>query len=542
MLKLRHPGRLSLSTTFCLAAVTALAGCSGADTGGGDTTEDRYSSNQATLLTFELDGELVGSGGAFGDAKSLINDQMLYTIGHLNEHKAVGRLDKIELTNVKTTPAAGGLSKITYHAKLPVSWGSKTSLPTTFDFTLPRDASYEGQQAFTDKYMHTCVDFGAHDVDAGSMWYYYRPGKSGCALAAGDVVKFTAKVSKSAENTTGKYPEYDKVWEDGALDVVAIFGKFEKTATTDVGVDGFNAFVRAASAELRNYGLTTVPANVGDTPGLANPDVTLSATLANGKKVNVTALIVDEITSATPAFWARYESLSATADMISYNGHAGLGQNVRALAQRGKWVKGKYVVVFMNGCDTFAYVDGSLAQTRAAINSDDPTGTKYMEFVTNTMPAFFSSMPTASMSLFKGLMAESAPKTYDQIFASVDNSQIILVTGEEDNTYTPGGVTPPAGAWAGLDEKFTVKQGEDKRFTTATLPAGVYTFTLSGTGDGDLYLKAGSEPSTTSYDCRPYVNGSSEVCSMTLKAPSTLSAMVHGYGATSDVRLVAAKK
>jgi hypothetical protein len=429
----------SLSTTFGLAALTALAGCSGAqDAGDEGNTNDKYSSNQATLLMFEFDGELVGSGGAFGDAKSLINDQMLYTIGHLNEDRSVGRLDKIELTDVKSTPDANGLSKITYHAKLPVSWGSKENLPTKYDFTLPRDASFDGQQKFTTTYMHACVESGAHDVDAGSMWYYYRPGKSGCTLAAGDVVKLTAKVSKSTENTTGKYPEYDKVWEDGALNVVAIFGKFEKSATSDVGIDGFNSFVRAASAELRNYELTTTPANVGDAPGAKNPDVTMSATLADGKKVTVTALLVDEITSATPAFWSRYESISGSADMISYNGHAGLGQNVRALAQRGKWVKGQYVVVFMNGCDTFAYVDGSLAQTRARINTDDPTGTKYMEFVTNTMPSFFSSMPNASMSLFRGLMDHAAPKTYEQIFESVDNSQIILVTGEEDNTYTPG--------------------------------------------------------------------------------------------------------
>ncbi|MDB4998325.1 MAG: Alkaline serine protease [Myxococcaceae bacterium] len=534
----------SLSATFCLAAVTALAGCSGASTADDDHTDDQYSSNQSTLLMFEFDGELVGSGGAFGDAKSLINDQMLYTIGHLNEHKSVGRLDKLELTNVKTTPGANGLSNITYHAKLPVSWGSKENLPTKYDFTLPRDASYEGQQKFTDAYMHSCVEFGAHDVDAGSMWYYYRPGKSGCTLAAGDVVKFTAKVSKSPENTTGKYPEYNKVWEDNALNVVAIFGKFEKGSTSDVGIDGFNNFVRAASAELRNYKLTTTPANVGDAPGAKNPDVTLSATLADGKKVTVTALLVDEITSATPAFWARYESVSGSADMISYNGHAGLGQNVRALAQRGKWVKGQYLVLFMNGCDTFAYVDGSLAQTRSRINTDDPTGTKYMEFVTNTMPSFFSSMPNASMSLFKGLMDHRNPKTYDQIFDSVDDSQIILVTGEEDNTYTPGGVvTPPTpGAWAGIDESFTVKKAEEKRFTTDTLPEGTYTFTLSGTGDGDLYVKAGTEPTTTSYDCRPYKNGSSELCSVSLKAPGKLSAMVRGYGATSDVKLVAAKK
>src|SRR5206468_1006121 len=118
-------------------------------------------------------------------------------------------------------------------------------------------------------------------------------------------------------------------------------------------------------------------------------------------------------------FDARYAQLSQHADVIAYNGHAGLGQNVRALARKGQWVKGQYVIIFMNGCDTFAYVDGSLAQTRATINGDDPTGTKYMEFVTNAMPSFFNSMPNASMALVRGLLSTDKPMTYDAMFENI---------------------------------------------------------------------------------------------------------------------------
>jgi hypothetical protein len=154
--------------------------------------------------------------------------------------------------------------------------------------------------------------------------------------------------------------------------------------------------------------------------------------------VKVTAFLVDAITSPWAGFAERYESLTPTADLIAYNGHAGLGQNVRALARMGKWVPQKYQSFFMNGCDSFAYVDGSLAQTRAAINPDDPTGTKYMEFVTNAMPSFFASMPAATTAFVDGLLSTKAPKTYDQMFANVDDSEVVLVTGEEDNVFKPG--------------------------------------------------------------------------------------------------------
>jgi hypothetical protein len=66
-----------------------------------------------------------------------------------------------------------------------------------------------------------------------------------------------------------------------------------------------------------------------------------------------------------PVFEDRYNELSTDADVIVYNGHAGLGQNVRKLATMGRFKSGKYQIFYMNGCDTFAYVDGSLAEAQA---------------------------------------------------------------------------------------------------------------------------------------------------------------------------------
>ncbi|MDB4938592.1 MAG: Alkaline serine protease [Labilithrix sp.] len=419
-------------------SVLALGGCAAEPAPDGDTGEDAFSSNQATLLDFEFDAELV-TDSSWND-KQTIQDQLLYTIGHLNADKSVGRLDNLVLSNIQNTQAAGK-TKITYHAKLPVAWGSKTNLPSTYQLALPKDVSSAGLQAFTEKHKHSCVDWGAHEVDTGSMWYYYRPRQSGCDIKDEEVVKVAARATKSAENTTSKYPEYQKVWEDNRLEIVAIFGKYAANATSgDAGIDGFNEFVSTMKSTLAGLGSNVVstPANVAERPGPGTLDVTFEASLPDGKKVKVVALLVDSITQVWQGFDARYESLTPTADVIAYNGHAGLGQNVRALARKGKWVAKKYQLFFMNGCDTFAYVDGSLAQTRAVLNPDDPTGTKYMEFVTNAMPSFFSSMPDASTALMKGLLSTSSPKTYDQIFENIDRSEVVLVTGEEDNVFQPG--------------------------------------------------------------------------------------------------------
>ena len=533
--------------SLALLACLAFTGCANDPVEGDNagSSDQDFSSRESVQLDFELDGELVSDSS--WNPKQSIQDQFLYTIGHLNFDRSVGRLDRLVLTNIKTTAQAGGGYRVTYHAKMPVAWGKKTSVPASYAFTLPKAVSFAGLESFTSKYKASCVDFGAHEVDSGSMWYYYRPKTSGCALAPADVVTATAKVTRSTDNTTGKFPEYHKVWDDNELKVVAIFGKYEKSGTTsaDAGIDAYNTFAAQMRTTLGALQLTTEPANVPSQPGVSAPDITFHATLADGKKVTVNALLVDEISSAPESFYTRYESLSASADVIAYNGHAGLGQNVRALANRGRFVPGKYLMLFMNGCDTFAYVDGSLAQKRAALNPDDPSGTKYMDIVTNAMPAYFHSDSPATTALITGLMGTSAPKSYEQIFASIDTAQVVLVTGEEDNAFTPGMPIGPGGgggggggAWAGINESGSVTRAVEKRYQTPELPAGAYTFTLSGTGDADLYVKRGAAPTTSSYDCRPYKNGSAETCTVTLAAAAAIHVMVRGYATASTFTLV----
>ena len=499
-------------------------------------------SHIAVFLEFEFDGEVLVSSA--WNTKRAIEDQMLYTIGLLNGEKSVARLDKLELSNIQTAAAEGGKTRVTYHAKLPVAWGKKDAVPTTFTLRMPKDGTYQGYEAFTAKYSHDCVDFGAHDVDAGSMWYYYRPKTSRCTLAAEDVVDLTAEVRASGTQTTGKYPEYDKVWEDDALEVVAIYGKYEDGATTssDAGISAYNEFVNAMKSRLSSQGLTTTPESFPSSPGVGIPDITFNGVLTDGKKIRVTALLVDNVRTAGPTFDQRYASLTPSADFIVYNGHAGLGANVRALAQKGKWKAGQYAVVFMNGCDTYAYVDSALWDAHAAVNADDPTGTKYVDVINNAMPSYFSNMPESTLAIFDALANHAEPATYEGIFKKISSSQVILVSGEEDNVFVPGGGGGQPEEWAGMNEANTVAKNAATRFETPTLAAGRYVFEMTGTADADLYVRVGSAPTKSLYDCRPYKAGSKESCSVEITTPAPVHVMVRGWAASSNFTLVGAKK
>lgn len=426
------------SSVFLLGCLPLLVGgvaaCTSEPGDDLDPSEEAYTSATARLLDVTFAGEVLTSGG--GAPEQVIRDQMLFTIGQMNGKVGVGRLDKLSLSDVKTT-REGSLVKITYKATLPISIAKNTRVGRTLDLLLPKRADAIGQQELFTKYERTaCTDYGAHDNEPGIYWYYWRPEQQGCTLGD-EVVRLRASVKKSAETSSGKYPEYDKIWSDDTLRVVAIFGKVEDGTTTesDRGIWSHNHFVTTMRAELPNAKVT--PAATPERPGIQFPDVTIESTLPSGKKVVLTSFLVDNVREGGAAFERRYNELSGDADVIVYNGHAGLGQNVRALARMGTFQPGKYQLVYMNGCDTFAYVDGHLAEARAALNPDDPKGTKYMEILTNSMPPTWDSLPLNTMSLVRDLAKPEAPVTYETLLSHFDQSGFVAVTGEEDNTYEP---------------------------------------------------------------------------------------------------------
>jgi hypothetical protein len=526
-----------------LTSILALAGLLGCatDVDGPGTAPDvtkadplkADSSAEALFLDFTFRGELITNSS--WNPEGQIEDQLLYTVGQLNGDNSVSRLDSVDLSNIDVSETDDGRTRISYDARIPVAWGERNDIPTTYDFQLPLDVSSSGQSEFTEKYSHTCVDPHAHDVTSGIYWYYYRPARYSCELDQADVVAVTADVGPSPIQTTGKFPEYDQVWKDDVFEIVAIFGKYEDGATDnyDSGISAYNTFNREITRELSQYEVTTDPAEVPSSPGVDLPEVTYEATMADGRRIVVYAILVDNIRTAGRAFDERYAELTPTADLIAYNGHSGLGANIRALARKGDWATGQYAMVFMNGCDTYAYVDDALWTSHAEVNPDDPEGTKYLDIVMNAMPSFFSNMPHATMALVRGLADTENPRTYDQIFADISSSQVVLVSGEQDNVFVPGGGgdpdDPPPPAWEGMTEGGAVARNEEHRFETAVLPQGTYRFEMTGSGDADLYVRIGNAPTVSEYDCRPYKASSNETCDVELPGDAPIHVMVRGY-------------
>ena len=78
------------------------------------------------------------------------------------------------------------------------------------------------------------------------------------------------------------------------------------------------------------------------------------------------------------------------------------------------------------------------------------------------------------------------------------------------------------------------------KYYTVVVPTGRTNLTVSisgGTGDADLYVRRGANPTTTTYDCRPYKTGNAETCSFTNPVAGTYYIGIRGYTAVSGLTL-----
>jgi hypothetical protein len=98
---------------------------------------------------------------------------------------------------------------------------------------------------------------------------------------------------------------------------------------------------------------------------------------------------------------------------------------------------------------------------------------------------------------------------------------------------TPGGGGTGTGPKR-VTDSFSVAQYVWKQYGPFSVSStGKITVTMTGDNDADLYVRKGSAPTPTAYDCRPYQNGSAESC--TLVGGGTYYVGVRGYAASSAV-------
>ncbi|WP_308364743.1 MULTISPECIES: S8 family peptidase [unclassified Microbulbifer] len=134
--------------------------------------------------------------------------------------------------------------------------------------------------------------------------------------------------------------------------------------------------------------------------------------------------------------------------------------------------------------------------------------------------------------------ARSFPASCSQCGSGiVDAAAAVAAAGGGGGGTDPGNGTLENGV---AQTNLSANTGEELHYTLE-VPAGASNlqFQISGgSGDADLYVRFGSAPTTSSYDCRPYVGGNSENCSISNVQAGTYYVMVRAYSSFSGVSLV----
>lgn len=436
---------LALMLLTCFAcAPTAIFGENAAD-GPGAPGGKADTTASAAVVDLELDGELLTD--REDRIEETIQLQLLYTVGQLNgdycelfSGGAVGNLNGVELTDI-TTNRQGEMIRVSYHARLPVVW-SDHRVQEQFTFTFPKEISWMGQYRFATKYIPQCI-IECEDPDevaASRLWYYFRPARKGCELDDADVVTTVATVTHSERRTSGKYPEYHKIYEDGTLQVLALFAKYHDGSQdrSDPGISSFNRFVsEVRSLGQSRPGFASIPEQLPYAPGPGLTEVELSWNETPDRRVRIVALLTDNAATAGPELDALYEKHSERADIIFYHGHSDLGHNVKAFLGKGKWIRGQYVIMVLGGCNTYAYLDNTLLDRRRGLNPDDPNGTRYLDFALSAMPTYFVNAARSMMTWIEHLSDAERWWSYEEIISELPSYEVPLVTGEQDNAFVP---------------------------------------------------------------------------------------------------------
>ncbi|MGD9584590.1 MAG: PKD domain-containing protein, partial [Lysobacterales bacterium] len=173
-------------------------------------------------------------------------------------------------------------------------------------------------------------------------------------------------------------------------------------------------------------------------------------------------------------------------------------------------------------------------------------------FTTSGLTATFTDSSTdsdgtiASRSWNFGDGGTSTATNPSRTYAAAGTFSVVLtVTDNAGATHAvTKSVTVSAGASTVLSNGvaktgLAAAAGAELNFTMV-VPSGASNlkFVMSGgTGDADLYVRFGSAPTDTVYDCRPFLNGNAETCNIATAQAGTYFVRVKAFSAFSGVSL-----
>jgi serine protease len=124
-------------------------------------------------------------------------------------------------------------------------------------------------------------------------------------------------------------------------------------------------------------------------------------------------------------------------------------------------------------------------------------------------------------------------------YSSYSNVSLVASFDEDDGGGGGGGGDTELSN--GVPESNLSGAQGSESFYTIDVPSGASNLEIAmsgGSGDADLYVRFGADPTTSTYDCRPYQGGNDESCDFASPQAGTYHVMIRGYSSYSGVTLV----
>ena len=284
-----------------------------------------------------------------------------------------------------------------------------------------------------------------------------------------------------------------------------------------------------------------VPPTVGITAPAAGATVSGNVTLSAsaGDDVGVTKvefyvdgnLLATDTASPYSTTWSTASAAngSHTLSAKAYDARGNVGTSAAVGVTVNNAVDGQPPTTSITAPASGATVSGSVTFSASA---SDNVGVTKVEFyvdgnllATDTTSPYRTTWATASLSGSHTLTA----KAYDAA-GNVGTSAPVSVTVDNGTPLANGVAVTVSGA------------RNSQTLYYIDVPSGASNLVMAmtgGTGDADLYTRAGSPPTTSSYGCRPYLDGNNETCTVTAPLATRYFLMVRGYAAYAGATLKA---
>lgn len=339
--------------------------------------EVNFISPSVQEIKFTIDEGIVFTNGN-ENPRSAIIEQLKYMFGILNEVDA-----GIDFPQLKIDFVSAEKGEIHYKVNGTIAWSKARALPRSFVFLLPKGNLTE----FLNKYQKNCA---RKPSVLASFWNYYHPHNPGCVIEDGDVVKIVARFNPEISGEENLLPNYFEIFKDNTLEMTVIMTKDHPLEVNDVSV-----------TELQTL-----------CPNLSGRECHRES-FQGGVRVVLHVFLLDNFDDKPQDFLTRIQSYLVNSDVVTYNGHSGMGANIES------WMKyypvkdkEKYQIIFLNSCDTFGYFKNEF------LNEGN------RQVILNATPNYFGTFANSNRNIINKILENA---DFNEILLSLPIEQHPLV-------------------------------------------------------------------------------------------------------------------